>query len=538
MPKMIFVEYIPCKNDRYIYNFRIRLIKEGFSSEYIEFLLLYKKMNIYKTVLFQTLIVSNTTVDVERRILVDTRKQSAMVLIILIASVTGLHYFTLTKEWAIHDFYRRLYYVPIIIGAFKYRFRGGIMIAIIISILYLPHVLIYWRYDDIGLINQLLEIVMFLFVSSITGYLVERLYKNNILLSEQLERITEIEILNENIINSISQPLIALNNNYEVKIVNNAAMETYNNLKINCNFLKIENEIFKVIDKPLKKAIDGSSYNYDKIIKIKEKDSYLVKHIKIYSLKNNSNEINGAVIVLEDITEIHHLEEEIRRAEKLSAIGVMASGVAHEIRNPLGIVKTIAQTIRSMGKLPETDIEGLDIIIAEIDRANDVVKEMLEFSKKEKGVLVNSNVSELVKDVIKIMEKFAENKLVDIETCIDDKINCMMDISKMKQVFMNLIMNAIDAMPNGGRVEISGVIVQNKILINVSDEGYGIPKNHLESIFNPFYTTKDIGTGLGLSIAYNIIKEHSGTINVNSKVNGGSEFIIELPYAGGKENEI
>lgn len=474
----------------------------------------------------------------ERRASVENRRRDIAVLAVLIALVTALHYLTINQEWAIHDFYRRLYYIPIILGAFKFRLRGGVLIAIIISFLYLPHVLFIWGFEDIGFVNQLLEITMFLFIGSIAGYLVEQLYRNNILLSEQLERITEIEILNENILNSMSYPLIALDNNNDIKIVNNAANKVYSDLKLNSNFMDYKNEVFKVIHDPLKSVITGEINHFDEIVRVSEERTHIVSHIKMYPLKNNDNEIKGTVVVIEDITEIYQLEEEIRRADKLSAIGVMASGVAHEIRNPLGIVKTIAQTIKSTSGLSEMDLEGLDIITAEVDRANGVIKEILDFSKIEKGELDQSNLLELVKDVIKITHKFAENNLVMIETDIDEDINCMMDISKMKQVFMNLIMNAVDAMPSGGKVKILGKKQGVKYVISVSDNGSGIPQEKLESIFNPFYTTKDTGTGLGLSITHKIIKDHNGSIKVNSTVGKGTEFVIKLPNDGEAKHEI
>ena len=468
----------------------------------------------------------------------ENRRRDIGVLAVLIALVTALHYLTINQQWAIHDFYRRLYYIPIILGAFKFRLRGGVVISVVISFLYLPHVLFYWGFEDIGFVNQILEITMFLFIGSVTGYLVEQLSRNNVLLTEQLARITEIEILNENILNSMSQPLIALDKNNDIKILNNAATNVYQDLKLHSNFIDYKSEVLEIIHQPLEGVSSGEVKQFDEIIRVRSNDVHIVSHIKMYPLQNNENEITGTVIVIEDITEMYQLEEEIRRADKLSAIGVMASGVAHEIRNPLGIVKTIAQTIKSSDKLNEMDLEGINIIIEEVDRANGVIKEILDFSKIEKGELVTGSVFELINDVIKITHKFAENNLVLIETDIDENLYCMMDVSKMKQVFMNLIMNAVDAMPDGGNVKITGKKHNEKVILKVSDNGLGIPEEKLDSIFNPFYTTKDKGTGLGLSITHKIIKDHNGSIKVNSTSGKGTEFVIELPNDSEVENEI
>jgi len=469
---------------------------------------------------------------------VENRRRDIAVLAVLVALVTALHYLTINQEWAIHDFYRRLYYIPIILGAFKFRLRGGVVIGVVISFLYLPHVLFFWGFEDIGFVNQILEIIMFLFIGSITGYLVEQLSRNNILLSEQLERITEIEILNENILNSMSHAMIALNDSNDIKIINNAAREAYSNIKVNRNFMAYKNEVFEVIHEPLNGVRNGIINQFDEVIRVQNNNTHVVNHIKMYPLQNSDDEIMGTVIVIEDITEMYQLEEEIRRADKLSAIGVMASGVAHEIRNPLGIVKTIAQTIKESEGLSEVDLEGVSIIIDEVDRANSVIKEILNFSKIEKGELLNSNVYDLVNDVIKITHKFAENKLVLIETDIDKSISCMMDVSKMKQVFMNLIMNAVDAMPEGGKIIIQGTLQPDSVILKIVDNGSGIPEEKLDSIFNPFYTTKDKGTGLGLSITHKIIKDHNGTIKVSSTSGKGTEFVIKLPNDSEAEHEI
>jgi len=139
----------------------------------------------------------------------------------------------------------------------------------------------------------------------------------------------------------------------------------------------------------------------------------------------------------------------------------------------------------------------------------------------------------LLKSLISLL-----NNLVSIETDVEDNLYCMMDVSKMKQVLMNLIMNAVDAMPDGGTVRISGKKQNEKVVLQVLDSGFGISEKQLDNIFNPFYTTKDKGTGLGLSITHKIIKDHNGSIKVKSTTEKGTEFIIELPNDREAKNEI
>lgn len=465
-------------------------------------------------------------------------KKEIIIQLILIFSVTALHYFTSLQQWAIHDFYRRLYYIPIIFGAFKFRLKGGVLVAVTISFLYSPHIFLFWGIENIIFLNQLLEIIMFLFIGSTTGYLVENLYKNNFLLQEQLKRVTKIELLNKNILNSMNNILLAINVDKEIKIINNAAYKFMPELKIGMNILDLKKNEFKEVVKHLNSIISGELESFVGKSSTSYKFNNKSYKIWIYPLKNYNHKIEGAVIIIEDITKMHKLEEEVRRSDKLSSIGVMASGVAHEIRNPLGIVKTIAQTIKSGNSLASSDLEGINIIIEEVDRANSVIKEILDFTKIESGILGENNVYELIEDVKKITDNYSKDKNVEIINLIDSSIKLRIDISKMKQVFMNLIFNAIDAMPNGGKVIIRSILSDEKVFLEVSDNGLGIKEEDIKKVFDPFFTTREVGTGLGLSITYKIVKDHNASIQVKSEWNKGSTFVIEMPRLLGGKNEL
>lgn len=459
-------------------------------------------------------------------------------LIILIAIVTSLHYFTVSQKWAIHDFYRRLYYIPIIIAAFKFKLKGGIITSSIITLLYFPHVLFYWGIEDIQFINQILEMAMFLFIGSITGYLVEQLSRNNKLLQDQLKRITEIEVLNENIQNSMSNSLIAMNLENEIQIANKTCNVVFPELERGARLNEINTPLTAKIKEILSLYNKEDRKFFSQEFQLKVNSTHYIYNAKVYPLNDHNELTKGTVIVIEDTTDVNRLEEEVRRSEKLSAIGILASGIAHEIRNPLAIIKTIAQTINSDLEDSKIIEEGLDIIIEEVNRANNVVLEVLDFSKVEKGVILKCNIRAIVLEIVNIAKKHIEQNKSSVRCEIDPTLFAKLDKEKIKQVLLNLLLNALDAMPDGGEIEINGYTEDQLIILEIIDSGRGILPENLEKIFSPFYTTRDEGTGLGLSIAHKIIKAHSGRLSVDSTIGESTKFIIELPvFSEGDINE-
>lgn len=450
---------------------------------------------------------------------------------VMIIIITFFHYFSLSTDWGIHDFYRRLYYIPIIVAAFKFKLKGGIITPIIISLLYAPHLFIYFGEIDIEILNQFLEIIMFLFIGIVTGFLVESDYRKKKLLQYQIEKLTDLENYTQNILNSITNVLIALDKNLNIKSINKEGRDLFNERedefigkKLNKLFVeynKIEN-ILKEVMNSHKKII-----NIETKFKIKNKEIIDVK-LLAYPLRNINDDIEGVVIILEDISEIKKLEKQIRRTEKLSAIGELASGVAHEIRNPMGIIKTISQTMHSETEDEELK-EGLSIINHEINRANNVIKELLNFAKPKISNKKNIDLNKLINDIVLITKKYAKQHNVSIEYGSKEIREILADGEKLKQAFINIIFNAIQAMPTGGELDINLTEEKSNFVVSFKDTGIGISKEKIEKIFEPFFTTKDKGTGLGLSITHSIIEEHNGYMEINSEVDKGTEINIYLP---------
>ncbi len=450
-------------------------------------------------------------------------------IVLSIIIITILHYFTIIPKWDIHEFYRRLYYIPIIVAAFKFRLKGGVLTSLGVSILYAPLLTIYLGTIDLAVLNQIFELIMFIVIGTVTGFLVESDYKRKKLLEVQIEKLTDLENFTQNILDSITNVFIALDKNLKIQSINKEGKELFN---LDENYMGIAlNTLLENYD-AVEEILKGVLTNNRKAINIETKclannrDAMYVK-LYAYPLKNIINKVKGVVIVLEDISEIRKLENQIRRAEKLSATGELASGIAHEIRNPLGIIKTISQTIYK--DIEDKEIkEGIDIIIHEVDRANTVIKGLLDFAKPSIGHIGVQSIDRVIRNIILIAYNYAQQHNVKINYDYEDTL-VLIDEEKIKQAFINIIFNAIQAMPHGGIINLIVILQEDWLKISFQDEGIGIPSEKLEKIFEPFYTTKDTGTGLGLSITHRIIEEHKGFIEVNSIIGKGTSIDIYLP---------
>lgn len=449
---------------------------------------------------------------------------------ISILIITLLHYFTVSTKWDIHDFYRRLYYIPIIVSAFKFRLKGGVITSLVISLLYAPHLFLYFGKIDIAILNQFLEIIMFIVIGTITGFLVESDYRKKMLLEFQIKKLTDLENYTQNILDSITNVLIAVNKDLKIKSINKEGRDLFN---VNNEFIgKSLHDLFIEYDKIEKILKDVFTFE-KKVLEIetkcKTKDEKIIYvRLLAYPLININNKVEGIVIILEDISEIRKLESQIRRTEKLSAVGELASGIAHEIRNPMGIIKTISQIIYK--EINDEELkEGISIIIHEINRANEVIKGLLDFAKPDIHQVKLQSIAQIIQDIILITKKYAQQHKVKINYDSDGDIKILLDSEKLKQAFVNIIFNSIQAMPDGGELNVNLKVTDKHVKISFEDTGIGIPKDKLEKIFDPFYTTKDKGTGLGLSITHRIIEEHSGHIEIESEIEKGTKIDIYLP---------
>lgn len=263
-----------------------------------------------------------------------------------------------------------------------------------------------------------------------------------------------------------------------------------------------------------------------------------------FAINNHLNirgEKIGKIFIFRDLTNVYKIQEEILRMDRLVSLGKLASGIAHELRNPLAGIKTTAQALSE--EMPEDDSrrEYLHRITKEIDRLNDLLKTFFSFAKPQNLNLVYCHIKDIINEIIPfLIKEIADKGIRFVENYHPQLPKIKVDKTQMHQVFLNLFLNAIQAMPDGGELKIEALpIISNPledskhsfVKIIISDTGKGIPSHIIHKIFDPFFTTKPRGIGLGLSITYQIIKKHNGTIRVESQWEKGTSFIINLPEA-------
>ncbi|WNF54524.1 ATP-binding protein [Pseudomonas sp. SG20052] len=235
----------------------------------------------------------------------------------------------------------------------------------------------------------------------------------------------------------------------------------------------------------------------------------------------------------ERLGELQHLESQLRRRDRLHALGEVAMGLAHEIRNPLGIIKTATQLLHRRADLPETDKRHLEYVVSEVSRINDLITDFLDFAKPSAPMRSTQAARPLVDDLIGFCAPELASHNIDVH--IDDQApgaTLHVDARQLKQAGLNLIVNAIDAMPDGGRLTVAISSESPYTVISISDTGQGIEPDMLERIFTPFVTTKASGTGLGLAKVFSIMEGHDGRIECVSEKDAGTTFTLYIPANG------
>ncbi|RKY87965.1 hypothetical protein DRQ09_03630 [candidate division KSB1 bacterium] len=240
-----------------------------------------------------------------------------------------------------------------------------------------------------------------------------------------------------------------------------------------------------------------------------------------------------------DITDRKKLEAQIMHQEKMASLGLMAAGIAHEVGNPLTSISTIVQVFQRRTKDPFF-LENIKTLRSNIERINKIVRELVDFSRPSSYNFENIQINNVIKNAIGIAKYDRRVKNIEIKSDLDSNLPIVRLIpDQLLQVLINIIFNAIDAIESSyGRILVSSKLENSRIKIEIEDNGIGIPRENLNKIFEPFYTTKKIGrgTGLGLTVSYGIIKNFGGTINVESEEGKGSKFSIILPINKIKEN--
>jgi signal transduction histidine kinase len=251
---------------------------------------------------------------------------------------------------------------------------------------------------------------------------------------------------------------------------------------------------------------------------------------KRIEVENMLKEYTGNLedMVEERTRQLHDAQAQLIHKEKLSIIGKLAGIISHELRNPLGVIGNSTYFLNmKLNNVDDKVKKHINILQKEVKRATRLISELLEYSKIKVPRYLMSNINKIIKIVMDDLD-IPENLFVSLN--LNESIpSIMVDPESIKRVIFNILINAIQAMLNGGKLEIITQLSQNNIEILVTDTGIGIPKSNLKKIFKPLFSTKINGIGLGLSIARDIINSHNGIIEVESEENEGSKFLIKIP---------
>ncbi|MBX3266712.1 MAG: HAMP domain-containing protein [Acidobacteria bacterium] len=236
----------------------------------------------------------------------------------------------------------------------------------------------------------------------------------------------------------------------------------------------------------------------------------------------------------EDLERLRRMNEQLQRADRLAAMGTLATGVAHEVNNPLASISSLIQLIRSRKDNDPETLEDLDLVAAQIERIKRVTHDLTDFSRSRPPGRAFINVRDVVNSALQLANYDASFNRLEIQTSVPAELpQILADASQLQQVLLNLFLNARDAMPQGGMLEINAESSGNSVRISVADSGSGFDEHISRNAFDPFFTTKPAGkgTGLGLAVCYGIVTAHGGTIEIRSGASGGAEIVIELPIA-------
>ncbi len=253
------------------------------------------------------------------------------------------------------------------------------------------------------------------------------------------------------------------------------------------------------------------------------------------TLRDDDGERSGTVILFQDLTEMEDLKERVERERHLASLGRLAAGVAHEVRNPLSSLKGFAQFLRSRFVPGSKEERYADIMIEEVERLDRVVQELLDFARPVESDRVPSDPNVIVEEALELLSEDAAFENITIERSLDpDLPDVLVDAPQIRQALLNVFLNAIEAMSDGGTLAVSTTASGDGAgaAITVKDTGPGLTPEESAKLFEPFYTTKESGTGLGLTIVCRVLEQNGGSIDVVSEKGVGTTVTIELPLAG------
>ncbi len=377
--------------------------------------------------------------------------------------------------------------------------------------------------EPASLYKLFVHVIFFYLTAYLSGYLSARLERTVRELEKTDMDLRSLELFNKEVIESLPSGLFTVDMSGRVLLFNSAAERITGRLRNSVVGQKID-LVMPFLQFPFTEGRREEIIPSDGAQKI--------IGITISLLKGINQTPKGFIAVFQDLTQIKKLEDEIKKKEKMAAIGELSSNIAHEIRNPLASLKGSIEMLREDAVNPNSKERLMDIALKEMERLNHIITDFLTYSRPTLPVFQTFDIRELLDETVELLQNIDHNKgLIFFRKHYSGPLLVNADPQKMQQVFWNLGLNAVEAMPGGGEMSIDASGTDDGIAISFRDSGCGIDEKSLGKVFYPFFTTKERGTGLGLAIAYRIIDEHNGRISVKSTSGIGTAFEIILPAA-------
>jgi len=473
------------------------------------------------------------------RIIKNIRVNIYLQSILDLSLITGLVYVTGGTE----SIYSIFYPLVIIYSTLFLAGRGGLISASVSSIFYgllldleyygFIQPVYQWGYDydfDAGYVFSriFVHIISFYIIALLTSFAVKQEKKTRELLTEKESAFDQLDLLHKSIIESVNTGILTVDLHGNIKSFNTEAERITDFLCSEIINKKID-DVFPVLSKIL-----NNKGQWKNGRRFEVADSGKILGCSVSPLVDGNREKIGDILIFQDLTVIKAMEAQIEKNKRLVFVGEMAASLAHEIRNPLASISGPIQMLSKGLKLDQTDRRLMQIVLRGKDRLEGFVKDFLLLARPKQSERKDIDVKTIIDDVLESIHFSPEwDEHIEVIKNLCDQANIYANKAEIRQVIWNLILNAVQAMPEKGILKIETRQVLNDgekyLEILISDNGFGIEAKNQDKVFEPFYTTKENGTGLGMAIANRIVESHMGKITIKSKPGKGTDCIVLLP---------
>ncbi len=412
-----------------------------------------------------------------------------------------------------------------------------------------------------------LNFCAFFIIAFLSGFLVEKLRSTHEELVEKSDSLDELQAFHENVVRYMGDGLLTTGIDWVITSFNQAAERITGYAQEEVRGKSIVDVLPFLEDKILGQTMSTlpSSFSRSEGKFIRKDGKEIDVGVNLSGLLNNINEVKGCIAVFQDLTYLKEMEKKLVQTERLAAIGQMSASLAHEIRNPLASLSGSTEVLRGELHLSGPNMRLMDIVVEEANRLNQIISQFLDFANPKPAKFTQAKIAPLIENTVALLKNSREFKQnVEIKMALNDGgLFCNVDPLQVRQVLWNLCLNGIQAMPEGGCLEIStekwpssdspveSVSLPSEaqwklgkeppvdsppmLRIDIQDQGGGIHKENGMKIFEPFFTTKERGTGLGLATVHRAVENHKGFITLESKMDFGATFSIFLPLGTGQK---